>query len=96
MVWSPSVLRSRTMKHGVIISSIDGLAAFYWRDGQVRLPVLRRLAEQGVIAAGMGAGFPTTTWGGAGAGARLSARAPRRYCLGARNLAMNRRQEVVL
>lgn len=50
------------MKHGVIIISIDGLAAFYWRDGQVRLPVLRRLAEQGVIAAGMEAVFPTTTW----------------------------------
>lgn len=50
------------MKHGVIIISIDGLAAFYWRDGQVQLPVLRRLAERGVIAAGMEAVFPTTTW----------------------------------
>ena len=46
----------------VIIISIDGLAAFYWRDAQARLPTLRRLAERGVVAAGMEAVFPTTTW----------------------------------
>jgi predicted AlkP superfamily pyrophosphatase or phosphodiesterase len=45
-----------------IVVSIDGLAAFYWRDAQVRLPTLRRLAERGVVAAGMEAVFPTTTW----------------------------------
>jgi len=45
-----------------IILSIDGFAAFYWRDPVVRLPTLRRLAERGVVAAGMEAVFPTTTW----------------------------------
>jgi predicted AlkP superfamily pyrophosphatase or phosphodiesterase len=46
----------------VIIVSIDGFAAFYWHDAQARLPTLRRLAERGVVAAGMEAVFPTTTW----------------------------------
>jgi predicted AlkP superfamily pyrophosphatase or phosphodiesterase len=50
------------MNRRVIIISIDGFAAFYWRDRHVRLPTLRRLAEQGVVAAGMEAVFPTTTW----------------------------------
>jgi predicted AlkP superfamily pyrophosphatase or phosphodiesterase len=50
------------MKPRVIIISIDGLAAFYWRDPLTGLPTLRRLAERGVVAAGMEAVFPTTTW----------------------------------
>ena len=41
------------MKPRVIIISIDGFAAFYWRDPAVRAPVLRGLAERGVLAAGM-------------------------------------------
>jgi predicted AlkP superfamily pyrophosphatase or phosphodiesterase len=45
-----------------IVISIDGFAAFYWRDPAVRIPALRRLAERGVVAAGMDAVFPTTTW----------------------------------
>jgi predicted AlkP superfamily pyrophosphatase or phosphodiesterase len=45
-----------------IVLSIDGFASFYWRDSQARLPTLRRLAERGVVAAGMEAVFPTTTW----------------------------------
>ena len=50
------------MKPRVIIISIDGFAAFYWRDPAVRLPVLRGLAERGVLAAGMETVFPSTTW----------------------------------
>ena len=50
------------MNERVIIISIDGFAAFYWRDPLVRVPTLRRLAERGVVAAGMEAVFPTTTW----------------------------------
>ena len=50
------------MKPRVIIISIDGFAAFYWRDPLVRAPVLRRLAERGALAAGMETVFPSTTW----------------------------------
>ncbi|HEV8439777.1 MAG TPA: ectonucleotide pyrophosphatase/phosphodiesterase [Methylomirabilota bacterium] len=50
------------MKRRAIMISIDGFAAFYWRDPEVRLPALRRLAERGVVAAGMEAVFPSTTW----------------------------------
>jgi predicted AlkP superfamily pyrophosphatase or phosphodiesterase len=49
-------------KHRVIVISIDGFAAFYWRDPEVRLPTLRRLAERGAVAAGMETVFPSTTW----------------------------------
>src|SRR5947207_5279797 len=48
--------------HRIIVISIDGLASFYWRDPAVRAPVLRRLAERGVLAAGMECVFPSTTW----------------------------------
>ena len=50
------------MKPRVIVISIDGFAAFYWRDPAVRAPVLRRLAERGALAAGMECVFPSTTW----------------------------------
>ena len=50
------------MKPRVIVISIDGFAAFYWRDAAVRAPVLRGLAERGTVASGMEAVFPTTTW----------------------------------
>jgi predicted AlkP superfamily pyrophosphatase or phosphodiesterase len=50
------------MKPRVIIISIDGFAAFYWRDPAVRAPVLRQLAERGALAAGMETVFPSTTW----------------------------------
>ncbi|HXJ78304.1 MAG TPA: ectonucleotide pyrophosphatase/phosphodiesterase [Candidatus Methylomirabilis sp.] len=50
------------MKQRAIIISIDGFAAFYWRDPQCRLSTLRRLAERGVVADAMEAVFPTTTW----------------------------------
>ena len=50
------------MTRRVVVISIDGLAAFYWRDPEARLSTLRRLAERGVVAAGMEAVFPTTTW----------------------------------
>jgi predicted AlkP superfamily pyrophosphatase or phosphodiesterase len=45
-----------------ILISIDGLPAFYWRDPAARLPTLRGLAERGVVASGVEAVFPTTTW----------------------------------
>ena len=50
------------MKPRVIVISIDGFAAFYWRDPAVRAPVLRQLAERGALAAGMETVFPSTTW----------------------------------
>jgi predicted AlkP superfamily pyrophosphatase or phosphodiesterase len=50
------------MKPRVIVVSIDGFASFYWRDPAARLPVLRGLAERGVLAAGMETVFPSTTW----------------------------------
>jgi len=50
------------MNHRVIVISIDGFAAFYWSDAQARLPVLRRLAERGAVAAGVETVFPSTTW----------------------------------
>jgi predicted AlkP superfamily pyrophosphatase or phosphodiesterase len=42
--------------------SIDGLAAFYFRDPAARMPGLRALAERGVVAARMETVFPSTTW----------------------------------
>jgi arylsulfatase A-like enzyme len=45
-----------------ILVSIDGLAGFYWNDPRARMPTLRRLAEQGVVASRMEAVFPSTTW----------------------------------
>ena len=45
-----------------LVISIDGFAAFYWRDPAARLPTLRRLAERGAVAAGMETVFPSTTW----------------------------------
>ena len=46
----------------VVVISIDGFAAFYWRDPQARLPVLRGLADRGAVAAGVETVFPSTTW----------------------------------
>ena len=46
----------------LILVSIDGLAHFYWSDPLARMPVLRRLAERGAVAAGMGTVFISTTW----------------------------------
>jgi hypothetical protein len=48
------------MKPRVI--SIDGFAWLNWPDPAARLPVLRGLAERGVLAAGMETVFPSTTW----------------------------------
>jgi predicted AlkP superfamily pyrophosphatase or phosphodiesterase len=45
-----------------VVVSIDGFAAFYWRDERARLPVLRGLAERGAVAAGVETVFPSTTW----------------------------------
>jgi hypothetical protein len=45
-----------------LVISIDGFAAFYWRDPAARLPTLRRLAERGVVAVGVEPVFPSTTW----------------------------------
>jgi predicted AlkP superfamily pyrophosphatase or phosphodiesterase len=49
-------------KPRTLVISIDGFAAFYWRDGSVRMPTLRRLAERGAVAAGMETVLPSTTW----------------------------------
>jgi predicted AlkP superfamily pyrophosphatase or phosphodiesterase len=45
-----------------IVVSIDGLAAFYFREPAARMPGLRALAERGVVAARMETVFPSTTW----------------------------------
>jgi predicted AlkP superfamily pyrophosphatase or phosphodiesterase len=45
-----------------ILISIDGLAHFYWTDPAARMPVLRGLAERGVVAGGMATVFISTTW----------------------------------
>ena len=45
-----------------LVISIDGFAAFYWRDPAARMPTLRRLAERGALAAGVETVFPSTTW----------------------------------
>lgn len=45
-----------------IVVSIDGLAAFYFRDPAARLPRLRGLAERGAVAERMETVFPSTTW----------------------------------
>ncbi|HEU5321517.1 MAG TPA: ectonucleotide pyrophosphatase/phosphodiesterase [Methylomirabilota bacterium] len=50
------------MSRRVVLVSIDGFAGFYWTDPRARLPHLRALAEGGVVAPGMEAVFPTTTW----------------------------------
>ena len=49
-------------KPRTLVISIDGFAAFYWRDPAARMPTLRRLAERGAVAAGMETVFPSTTW----------------------------------
>ena len=46
----------------LVLISIDGFAAFYWRDPRVKAPTLRRLAERGVVAERMETVFPSTTW----------------------------------
>jgi len=46
----------------LVLVSIDGFAAFYWRDPRVKAPTLRRLAERGVLADRMETVFPSTTW----------------------------------
>ena len=46
----------------LLLISIDGFAAFYWRDPRVKAPTLRRLAERGVVADRMETVFPSTTW----------------------------------
>ncbi len=45
-----------------LVISLDGFAAFYWRDPAARMPVLRGLAERGALAAGVETVFPSTTW----------------------------------
>jgi predicted AlkP superfamily pyrophosphatase or phosphodiesterase len=62
----PAGARSRLDYHGamarVVLISIDGLAQFYWADPAARMPVLRNLAERGVVADGMATVFVSTTW----------------------------------
>ena len=50
------------MARRLLLVSIDGLAAFDWRDPQARMPTLRALADRGVVADGMETVFPSTTW----------------------------------
>jgi predicted AlkP superfamily pyrophosphatase or phosphodiesterase len=49
-------------RHRVVVISIDGFAAFYWRDSRARLRVLRELADRGAVAHGVETVFPSTTW----------------------------------
>ncbi|AHV99632.1 alkaline phosphatase family protein [Paenibacillus sabinae] len=46
----------------IILLSIDGMANFYLQEQQVRMPHLRSLIKQGVMADAMKSVFPTATW----------------------------------
>ena len=46
----------------VMLVSIDGLGGYYLDDAKAEMPTLRRLAAEGVRAAGMKASAPTVTW----------------------------------
>ena len=45
-----------------LVISIDGFAAFYWKDPAARMPTLRGLAGRGALAEGVETVFPSTTW----------------------------------
>ncbi|MBP3962565.1 alkaline phosphatase family protein [Paenibacillus lignilyticus] len=49
-------------KRKIIVISIDGMAAFYLRDPQVKMPVLRKIMETGASAEAMVSIAPTATW----------------------------------
>src|SRR4029450_3842166 len=53
---------TRAMARRVVLISIDGLGAVYWRDPQAQMPHLRRLAARAALANSMESVFPTTTW----------------------------------
>lgn len=46
----------------VVLVSVDGLAASYLNDPRAKLPMLRRLAQEGATAEGMITSFPSVTW----------------------------------
>jgi predicted AlkP superfamily pyrophosphatase or phosphodiesterase len=46
----------------VVLISVDGLPADYFRDPRIHMPTMRRLAEEGASAEGMRCSFPTVTW----------------------------------
>ncbi|MDB6027851.1 MAG: Type phosphodiesterase/nucleotide pyrophosphatase [Verrucomicrobiales bacterium] len=46
----------------VVILTVDGLAAHYFRDPKANMPTLHKLAENGAVADGMKASLPTLTW----------------------------------
>lgn len=48
----------------LIVISVDGLAGFYWTDMRAKMPTLRRLAAQGVVASKIETAFPSTRWPG--------------------------------
>lgn len=48
--------------HHVILITIDGLAAYYFKDAQAPIPTLRRLAAEGAYAEGMRVANPAVTW----------------------------------
>ncbi len=46
----------------VVLISVDGLPADALRDPLLRMPTMRRLAQEGAVAEGMRCSFPTVTW----------------------------------
>jgi predicted AlkP superfamily pyrophosphatase or phosphodiesterase len=48
--------------HHVILITIDGLAAYYLTDPKAPMPILRKLAAEGTVAAGMRVSNPAITW----------------------------------
>lgn len=46
----------------IVLLSIDGMANYYLQEPQVKMPHLRSLMKQGVVAKAMKSVFPTATW----------------------------------
>jgi predicted AlkP superfamily pyrophosphatase or phosphodiesterase len=54
--------RAEAPNHVVVLISVDGLANFYLNDPKADMPVIRRLAAEGVRADAMMPSMPTVTW----------------------------------
>ncbi|MCI3921306.1 ectonucleotide pyrophosphatase/phosphodiesterase [Paenibacillus sp. TRM 82003] len=50
------------MARRILMISIDGMANYYLAEGLAKMPVVRGLAANGVLAGGMRSVFPTATW----------------------------------
>lgn len=55
-------MEQKVINKHLIMISIDGLAAYYLQDPRVKMPHLRKMISQGVVAERMESIFPTATW----------------------------------